>query len=235
MGNDFFRLENKDYDLPFLNNDPRFTTKNVIILLIGFLISCSAPFLIPFTGTMVIKAIIITGASLTAVLIVFKDNMSNIFRMITLRDILLVIIGVVLMIVLSIISSYIVHALGLHMFGDKAVSGDRILFLIRLAIQLIGEELIKFIPLVIISAYLYKSVGRKTAIIIGVIVAQLMFSIFHIPAYGINALPTLLISIGFASVVLPLMYVKTKNIVVCYLIHIIFDIFGALPFLFGIT
>ena len=39
MTNDFFRFEDKEYDLPFLNGDPRFTTKNVIILIIGFLIA----------------------------------------------------------------------------------------------------------------------------------------------------------------------------------------------------
>lgn len=36
MAGDFFKFEDKEYDLPFLNGDPRFTTKNVVILLIGF-------------------------------------------------------------------------------------------------------------------------------------------------------------------------------------------------------
>ena len=47
MTNDFFRFEDKEYDLPFLNGDSRFTTKNVIILIIGFLIAAAIPYLIP--------------------------------------------------------------------------------------------------------------------------------------------------------------------------------------------
>lgn len=33
MTNDFFKFEDKEFDLPFLNGDSRFTTKNVVILL----------------------------------------------------------------------------------------------------------------------------------------------------------------------------------------------------------
>ena len=53
---DFFRFQDKEYDLPFLGDDSRFTTKNVIILLIGFLISSLMAFIIPITGNVLLKA-----------------------------------------------------------------------------------------------------------------------------------------------------------------------------------
>lgn len=49
MAGDFFKFEDKEYDLPFLNGDPRFTTKNVVILLIGFLVAAAILFIIPPT------------------------------------------------------------------------------------------------------------------------------------------------------------------------------------------
>ena len=66
--------------------------------------------------------------------------------------------------------------------------------------------------MIIVTAYLYKSIGRKAAIIVAVIVSQILFSFVHIPSYGFSIL-FLLIGIGFNSIILPLVYVKTKNIV----------------------
>ena len=203
MTNDFFRFEDKEYDLPFLNGDSRFTTKNVIILIIGFLIAAAIPYLIPPTGNGLLKAILITFPPLLAVVYVFKDDMSNIFRIPKPIDIIIVIIGFILMFVFGI-----------------------------LTIQILGEELIKFIPLIIVAAYLYKSIGRKAAIIVAIIISQIIFALFHIPAYGL-VMGFLLVHIGFGSIVLPFVYVKTKNLVLCYLIHLLLDLWTFIPYILG--
>ncbi|WP_405295046.1 CPBP family intramembrane glutamic endopeptidase [Methanobrevibacter sp.] len=232
MTNDFFRFEDKEYDFPLLNGDSRFTTKNVIILLIGFLIGIAIPFIIPPTGDGLLKAILLTVPSLLAVVYVFKDDMSNIFRMPKLRDIIIIIIGFILMFVFAIIANFIGSALGITIMTDSAVNGPPLILIIRAVIQLLGEELLKFIPLIIVAAYLYKSIGRKAAIIVAVIISQIIFALFHIPAYGF-AMGFLLVHIGFGSIVLPLVYVKTKNIVLCYLIHFFFDLWTFIPHLLG--
>ena len=40
----------------------------------------------------------------------------------------------------------------------------------------------------------------------------------------------LLIAIGLNSIVLPLVYVKTKNLVLCYFIHLLYDLWSIIPY-----
>ena len=231
MANDFFRFEDKEYDLPLLNGDSRFTTKNVIILLIGFLIAAAIPYLIPPSNGL-LKAILFTVPSLLAVVYVFKDDMSNIVRMPKPKDIIIVIIGLILMIIFGHLSNFIGAALGIPLQTDSAVNGSPLILIIRALIQIFGEELIKFVPLVITVAYLYKSMGRKAAIIVAIIISQILFALVHIPAYGF-ALGFLLVHIGFGSIVLPFVYVKTKNLVLSYLIHFLLDLLTFIPHILG--
>ncbi len=216
MTTDFFKFEDKEYDLPLLNDDPRFTARNVVILIIGFLIASAIQYLIPPAGNGLLKAILITFPPLLAVVYVFKDDMSNVFRMPEPRDLILVIVAFILLLVFGEISNIIGSALGIARMTDNAITGSPAVLIICAVIQLLGEELIKFIPLIIIVAYMYKLIGRKAAIIVAVIISQILFSLFHIP-YGF-AIGSLLLHIGFGSIVLPFVYVKTKNLVLCYLI-----------------
>lgn len=219
MTTDFFKFEDKEYDLPFLNDDPRFTARNVAILIIGFLIASAIPYLIPPTGNGLLKAILITFPPLLAVVYVFKDDMSNIFRIPKPGDILIVITGFILMLILSTIANNIGSALGIAKLTENAVNGSPSVLIICAVIQLLGEELIKFIPLIIIVAYLYKSIGRKAAIIAAIIISQILFSLFNMPEHGF-AIGSLLLHLGFGSVVLPFVYVKRKNLLLCYMIFI---------------
>ena len=216
MTTDFFKFEDKEYDLPLLNDDPRFTARNVVILIIGFLIASAIQYLIPPEGNGLLKAILITFPPLLSVVYVFKDDMSNIFRMPKPRDGILVIVAFILMIVFGMIANIIGSALGIASLADNAINGSPLVLITCAVIQLLGEELIKFIPLIIIVAYLYKLIGRKAAIIVAIIISQILFALFHIP-YGF-AIGSLLLHVGFGSVVLPFVYVKSKNLVLCYLI-----------------
>ena len=216
MTTDFFKFEDKEYDLPLLNDDPRFTARNVVILIIGFLIAAAIPYLIPPTGNGLLKAILITFPPLLAVVYVFKDDLSNIFRMPKPRDIIIVIIGFMLMLTVTMMANIIGGALGIASMTPQAINGSPLVVIICALIQLPGEELIKFIPFIIIVAYLYKSIGRKAAIIAAIIISQILFALVHIP-YGF-AIGSLLLDVGFGSIVLPFVYVKTKNLVLCYLI-----------------
>lgn len=230
MKDDFFRIENKDYDLPFLNDDPRFTTKNVAILLIGFIITFLTPFFIPVTGNTVLKAVISFVAPMIPITYVFKDDMSNIFRMPKLRDILIIIVGVILTLILSALANSILAVLSIPPAADSAVNGSPGILFIRAIIQIFGEELEKFIPLIIVAAYLYKPMGRKLAIIIAIIISQLLFALSHIPAYGINNIIYIIMIMGISSVIMPIIYIRTKNLVITYFIHLIIDLLGFIPF-----
>ena len=82
--------------------------------------------------------------------------------------------------------------------------------------------------------FTYKALGRKGAIIAGVIVSQLIFSFAHIPAYGLDIV-RLVVYIGIGTIILPIIYVKTKNLTLTYIIHLINDLIGILPVILGVS
>lgn len=223
MNKKYFFFENRDYDIPFYRNNPKLTQKNLIILLAGLIIAAATPFIIPIGQYHIPKAIIITLATLIPVAYTLKGNLETIFRAPTTRDILPIIFGVIFYMALSILASSTLAALGVPTITDKSLSPELSISLLIMIIQLLGEELLKFIAFVIAMTYAYKHTSRKNSIIIGIIVSQLLFALFHIPAYGLNIIH-LLVSIGLVSSILPIIYLRTKNITVTYITHLLIDV-----------
>lgn len=223
MTGDFFRFEDKNYDFPFYNDETKITKKNIFILGLGLFISTLTPFIISYGKIHIFKGSIITLSTLIPVIYIFKDDLTNIFRIPKLKDILVIIIGIISMFILLIMSTYSINSLGISIPTNRIVTINPMIFLITATIQLIGEELLKFIVWILVMALSYKYVGRKFSIILGLFMSQICFALFHIPAYGFN-LTYLLIVIGFGSLSLPLIYFRTKNIVLCYIVHLLYDL-----------
>ena len=59
---EYFKHENKDYDIPFLNGTPELTTPKIAALVIGFLIAFIKPFVVPLEGFQIQKALIVCFA-----------------------------------------------------------------------------------------------------------------------------------------------------------------------------
>ena len=53
--------------------------------------------------------------------------------------------------------------------------------------------------------------------------------------FTLLAAPLVILTIGIGSIVFSLIYVKTKNIAISYLVHLIWDFVGILPVIFGIA
>lgn len=224
--NNFF-FEDEEYDIPFYRKKPRLTGKNLTILLVGFLIAVLTPFIMPEKEHLLIKACIITLATLLPVVYTMKGNLNIIFRMPKPRDIITILLGVIIYMALSILVSSTLAAFGVPAPTDKLINADTTITVLSMIIQIFGEELLKFIAFVIVMTYAYKRVNRKNSIIIALIVSQLLYALFHIPAYGLN-IAHLLLSIGLVSSVLPVIYLRTKNITVTYLTHLIIDLIPTL-------
>ena len=222
---EYFKYENKDYDIPFLNGNPELTTPKIVALVIGFLITFITPFVVPLEGFHIQKALIVCFATLIPVIYALNGNLSMIFRVPQVKDIKIIILGLIATMILSAIINFILTGGIANTATDAAMNDSPTVLLIGLVIQLIGEELLKLIPLMLVVAFTYKSLGRKTAIIVGIVISQLLFALVHIPAYGFD-LRFLILALGVGSCVLPISYILTKNVAVSYFIHLIEDLIG---------
>ena len=222
---EYFKYENKDYDIPFLNGIPELTTSKIAALVIGFLIAFITPFVVPLEGFQIQKALIVCFATLIPIIYALKGNLSMILRVPQVKDIKIIILGVIVFMILAAIINFILTGGIANTAKNGSMNGSPTVLLIRLLIQLVGEELLKIMPLMLVVAFTYKSLGRKTAIIVAIIISQLLFALVHIPAYGFD-LRFLILAIGVGSCILPITYIHTKNVAVPYFIHLINDLIG---------
>ena len=233
MNTEFFKFEDKEFDIPFYNGKPEITSTKLIALILGLIIAFCVPFIFPIEGYKIQKAVVLTLATLIPLLYALDGKLSEIFKKPKLGDVKIIIVGVVGLFVLSIICNFILTG-GTAAQTDHAVNGSPITLVIAAIIQLVGEELLKFIGLVLVMIFTYKTLGRKGAIIAGIIVSQLIFAFVHIPAYGFDVLK-LVVGIGIGSIILPIIYVKTKSVTLTYIIHLINDLLAFLPLIFGVA
>lgn len=105
--------------------------------------------------------------------------------------------------------------------ADKAEIG---LFLLRTVPQIVGEEVITVLPFLALLAWLTQGarLPRRAAVAGAWLLSALPFALFHLPAYGGNLLQCLLV-IGTARLVVMLAYLKTRNLLVSSLAHLLHD------------
>jgi membrane protease YdiL (CAAX protease family) len=146
--------------------------------------------------------------------------------------------------ILNIIISMSIGAL-IHTFGTTTANaavadagkleGARLAsYFAKVALQLLGEELITILPFLAILAFLHAKAGisRNAAVLGAWLLSAIIFGSIHLPTYDWNIVQCLVV-IGSARLVLTWAYVWTKNIWVSTGAHIINDwaILGSTIFL----
>ena len=222
MNNEYFQLENKDYDIPFYRQNPKLTSGQLAALIISAVLTFAISFL---DTTQLLKAILFLIVPTSTVYYALNGNMSEIFRMPERKDILYILIFLIIFFILSIMSNAVLKALAIAIPRHLPLDSSPVIMVIAVIIQLVGEELYKFILLVLPMIFLFKRIGRRTSLIAGIIFSQLVFSLSHAHAYSFN-IPYILLAIGIPSVIFPLLYLRTKNITVTYIAHLIWDFIG---------
>ncbi len=119
------------------------------------------------------------------------------------------------------------------------LSGPLLLnFFAKVALQLLGEELMTILPFLAILALAHRwlGLGRRAAVLGAWLVSALIFGLVHLPTYDWNLVQCIIV-IGSARLVLSWAYVWTKNIWVSTGAHIINDwiLMAATIFLPGIV
>lgn len=90
--------------------------------------------------------------------------------------------------------------------------------------MLFGEELLTILPFLIILKLGVQqfNLSRKSSLLLAWLLTSLIFASLHFPTYNWNILQTVL-TIGTARLILTFSYIKTKNIWVSFIVHLLND------------
>ncbi len=159
-------------------------------------------------------------------LYICKGDYSLFFKKPKKRDILTIILCIIASYIYTIAVSTILGLLGFPTSANSALTAftsPSVFLIISSLMQLLGEEFFKILLLLTIMHVVYKTTNnRGLSITLGVIGTLFIFGIIHSSAYSGRILQILLIQ-GLGSIFDLYGYMKTKNVVVSYIIHVIID------------
>ena len=106
-----------------------------------------------------------------------------------------------------------------------------LLTLIINTLQIFSEEIFRIFLFLILMYFLYKYTNnRKKSIIISTVLVLIVFGLMHVNTYGYNIIQILLLQ-GFGSIFELLGYLKTKNLAIPIIIHLLINISSWIPYL----
>ena len=161
-----------------------------------------------------------------------RGNLNLLFKTIKLDNLKIVILCVVLSLAYSFIMLYILFRVSITSTEplEENIVVD-LTTLISMIFQLMGEELFKILTFLLSMFIFYCfSHNRKVSLVISLVIAMASFGLMHSGFYG-GFLQVFLIQ-GLGSIFDFYAYLKTRNIFVSYMAHIIFDLFLTLPSVF---
>lgn len=228
-GVDWFKFEDRDYDFPFYNNNPQITKRGWLVLffafLFGFFLATSEKFIISIIGCILL---------IVSVLYFLKWDYKAILRMPSRNDILLAVVLFIAYILYTLAMDPILAQFGIISSGTVDPTSFSVMTSFEFIFWVLGEEFIKFIPLMFFLRVLYKYTNnRKLSIIISVALVMLMFASMH--AFNYVMLIYAVFIQGFGSIFEFYGYIKTKNIIVPFLSHLFTDEFILLMVLLGLS
>ncbi len=222
---DYFNFEEKICDFPFYNKEYSLSKYGLIAFIIAFFV----PTIIMFSDINMNNyfGIFILILGLIAIGIASYGDFTSICKKLKFSDVSLIIEMVILQFVFATVVSLIeTFIFGVHINANPIVDQSQNIYsYIQVIFDLFGEELFKLIGIFLFAYVIYKFTNnRKKSIVIAVVLSLSIFGLMHYPVYG-NVFHAL-VAIGYASIFTVYTYLKTKNIFVSYLTHLIFDFTG---------
>lgn len=188
---------------------------------------------LPFADTLFtgwLRAFLFVGLPLLGLRMASPRGWTVIFAHVGAREVKLMFAFALLNIVISFAVGAIVKAFGTVTanagIADAAQLGGAQLanFFAKVAVQLLGEELVTILPFLAILTLARNLTGmaRNSAVIIAWLVSAAAFGLIHLPTYDWNLIQCLVV-IGSARLVLTWAYIWSKNIWVSTGAHVIND------------
>ena len=231
MENNYFNFENREFDFPFYNKNPEISKSAWLVMLIALALGYLLYIIINTYHIFLVGEIIFSAITLLAVLYYLKWDYKRLFRKPSLNDLGWAIAMMVAYIVYSAIFTIILPAsFGFTNIPMAAI--DVTHEILSLIFLMLGEEIFKVIFFLLFLCILFKYTNRKNSIIISMFLTLIVFGFAHYIPSG--ALVTSLLIQGLGSVFHLFLYVKTKNIAVSYISHLLTDIVVTLMPLLGL-
>lgn len=222
-------------DFPLYRQDPHTpSARGWALILLGVILgfaALSAPIdFFKTTSGGFVPALLFPLIPLAVLAMVAGTGWRSLFRTPTRRDCLLMLaitgINILVSIAVAMAMQHLfqLNANPVNAMLAEASNTARILFYLKTAPQLFGEEVISILPFLAILWCCHQKLGlpRKSAILIAWLSTALIFGALHLPTYDWNFLQCFLV-IGTARIVLLSGYIITKNIWVSTGSHIIND------------
>ena len=227
-GTDWFKFEDRDYDFPFYNKNPYIPKWGWVVLFIvwfmGFFLAVSDKLHFALMGCIVL---------IVPVLYFLKWDYKAIFRKPSRRDLLLVVALFAGYMIYSLAIGMVLEQIGIVSSGTVDPTSVGAMILVITVFNVLGEEFIKFIPFMFLLRVIYKySNNRKLSVIISVALIMIMFASMH--AFNPIMFIFALFIQGFGSIFEFYGYIKTKNVLVSFLCHLLTDEFIFMLMLLGI-
>lgn len=228
-------VERKGADFPFYaDKPPTISGAGWLMVMVATVVGFAAlgtP--MPFEDNILtgwIRGAIFVGLPLVALALAAPGRWQAIFRRVAFRDVLLMFGIAILNIIVTMSIGFLFQNFGTVSnnagIADAAdLEGARLAsFFAKVALQMLGEELITILPFLAILAGLHgkAGMGRNAAVLVAWLVSAIIFALLHLPTYNWNIVQCVVV-IGTARLVLTLAYVWTKNIWVSTGAHIIND------------
>ena len=169
-----------------------------------------------------IKSVLYFVVGIAVALFITKGKLNLLFKKPKLADIKTILISVIAYFVLNGLIHNIVSLIPHHQDAGVNVALTNIPLLVVTALQIFGEEVFRFMPFILVAYFVYKSTqNRRHAVLLGAVASLIIFGALHTSAYG--SFLFAVVGITIPAIALAYSYLKTKNIFVSYLVHLIID------------
>ena len=219
-----------DRDFPYYNEIPRMSKIGWLVLLICIPVSYFASGFISGLSNDVIGSIFFLLILLVPLLYFSNWDYSLFFQKPTRNEFILAV-----SMALAYFAYYTVFTILLNANGipDVTKADANVVALISLVFSMMAEELIKFIPLMFLLRVFFKyTSNRRLSIMASSVITLIFFGLIHLePTVSIISV---LVVQGAGSIFHLYVYLKTKNLFVSYLSHLMTDASVLILIMFGL-
>lgn len=231
---EFFNFEENELDLPFYYDEPFLSKSKWILLVLSIILFIAIPY-VPLDVNENLFSIMLFLVTFIPLVYVCKGNLSLFFRKVRRKDMKIILICLVAYYIYTFAVSQLLLLVGIVPQPNAVLDSNMdLIFWITLVIQLMGEELFKIILMLLVMKGLYNLTdNRKTSLICSILVSLLVFGLIHYSVYGVLA--QIILIIGLGSIFEIYIYLKTKNVLTSYILHVLIDAIPLLlTMLFGV-
>jgi membrane protease YdiL (CAAX protease family) len=217
-------------DFPYYNHNPHLSKKAWLALMLTVPIAY-----IVYIATMfneLISSILFCFIMLIPLLYFSKWDYELLFKKPTKNEILLALLMFIGYMTYAILMTTALEYIGVSSSPVDEASSYNIISLASLVFSMMGEELLKFIPLMFFMRLFYKISNRRNiSFAMSSVLIMIFFGLLH---YDLTSIANCLLLQGLGTVFELYGYYKTKNLLVPYLSHIFTDAFMMILIFIGI-